>query len=199
LAIIAYADGMSTVRIPSALKFLITRRAYLAGEQEKVDRDFVKRLHEIDDNIKSTQLRLQLMRQERAGIARVAKAMRQVRIDDLAAIDEVIRLHPLELDPSQIAAVRGHEVSSALPRGCMSRGIYQYLGMAAGGRRGVTETAVFLVAKYSLDLGTIAFREFRHRVRNRMKGMAYEGRIRRIPNPRANAESWYELPSRPQR
>ena len=185
-------DG-AMARIPSALKFLVTRRSYLAGERAKADRAFAERLSELDKGIADTSALLRKLKSERRQTERVAQATRSAREKDIRSVDHVIGLHPLEIDPSKIDPVQGHTSASILPRSLMTRAIYEYLGMANGKQRGVTEIAVFVVTKHCLRLNEAEFLDFRHRVRHRLKSMAHEGRLRRFRSPVVNAETWYAL------
>lgn len=184
---------MPRVKIPAALKFLITRRAYLAGEGEKVERSFAKRLEDTQALIVETAARLEGLKIEFEQIGRVAVATREARIRDLAAVDQVIRLHPLQIDPTEIRSIRSHDVARRLPRGNMTRGIYEYLATARGQKRGVTETTVFIITKFGLALSDDEFEQFRTRVRHRMKNMALQNRIVRFRSPSSNVESWFAL------
>jgi hypothetical protein len=186
-----YDARMSRIAIPSALKFLITRRARLAGEVEKNRRSFHDRISALEREIVVCEKHLKDLRQQHVTLQQVSESVLAARYRDIVALDEAIRLHPLDIDPEAIQPIRGHDLARRLPRGAMTRAIYEYLLLANGQRRGVTEIAVFVTARCALTLDERQFFDFRQAVRHRLKGMAREKRIVQFRNPLCHVESWY--------
>jgi hypothetical protein len=182
-------------RVPSSLKFLARQRKYAAGELEKSEAEFTARLKFLNQNIKMLEKKLTELRTARTYAERVRHDVLIRKTSDLTSIDSVIALHPIEIDPTLLEATQAHSNRRFLAYNVMTRCIYEYLKMAQGERRGITEIAVYIAMRTEMTMDEDTFVKFRYSVRHRLKAMAHQKKIKRFLGPTSRAETWYALAS----
>jgi len=179
---------MRTIRIPSSLKWLITRRARLDGEITKLEIAESKRLERANATIKRLEQRvhkviaLDLQQQELA--KQTIKALRA----DLLAADRLLRQHEIGVDPSMIKPVRSQDRLAFTDYGNITRLIYRFLGEANGMARTATQTTAFIACHLGCSEEEVSNSDLRYRIRKRMQHMAWEGKITRVANQQGSIE-----------
>jgi len=112
---------------------------------------------------------------------------------DLSATDRLIRQHEVGIDPNLIKPIRSQESFLSLGHGCITRSIFQCLKAA---RNPCTATQVTLLLASEMQLpadATAMFSELRHKVRNRMQHLAWEGKITRVKSQVGSLEGRWTL------
>jgi hypothetical protein len=143
-----------TPKIPSSLKWLIDKRARLDAEIAKT----------------------------RASLSNAKKLVKELAEleRDLAAIDRSLGMHEIQVDLENIAPIRSHYVRINLPRGELTKAIYQYLRLRNGGPASMTEITAFIENKYRHLIDTPMNRMRLHNsVHNRLKSLYREGKLHR--------------------
>ena len=168
------------VKIPSALKWMLTRRARLMGERQRLESRLPSLVARLESEIAAMERRLTSCRQ-RLAIARQYGPERLKTLDvDLAAIDVSIRLYGVEIDPSKLSPIRGQYKGWAMDYGQMTRLILRALSEAGGAELTTTEVALILSSQADMAMPDNEFQDFRIRVRRRMRRLAAIGAIRRV-------------------
>lgn len=136
-----------TWRTPPSLKWLIVKRARLAGTLEA--------LHK-----KSTQLRAELAELE----IRVASAGQ-----NLAAIDQALTLHEIQVEPENISAIRPKSDKKLFSQGHLSRHILRALRQRGGWLS--TSDIVLQVILHLDDVDDEKYKLARITVRRRLRNL----------------------------
>lgn len=141
------------VRTPSSMAWLIKKRASLQGRIE----------HKLETR------------------AKLQSDIRKLR-KQLKAIDEVIRLHEVPVDPQ---AVHGRKPrrKSLVPYGQLGRFLLEKLREAADKPCSTTELAIAFIKSTSLEVTILALKDVRQRVRYRLKDFAQEGIVMPVHQP----------------
>lgn len=168
------------VKIPSALKWMLTRRARLQGERDRLAArlpDLVatigKETAQAERRLKACQRRLAIAEEHGPGRLKALDA-------DIAAIDAAIAMYGVDIDPSRLSPIRGQYNGWALDYGQMTRLILRALKECDGAELTTTEIALILSVESGIVLTDNEFQGFRLRVRRRMRRLVAIGAIRRI-------------------
>ncbi len=153
-------------RLPSSLKWLIDRRARVAGEILKMEASLTK-------------------------CQALAADIRQLQ-DLLASVDETLSLHDVSVDVSLIKPVKRQGVRINMPHGELTRSILLFLKINPGLASSTDEITKFVAARFVALEGEISsVRELRESVRYRLKGLHRNGVINRHNrNPGAAGTLW---------
>ena len=109
-------------RLPSSLKWLIDRRARVAGEIEKIESLLAECQRLTDEILHMKEL--------------------------LASIDQTLALHEVSVDVSLIPAIKSHDFRLKLPHGELTRGILLCLKLGNGTPMNTEAITVFLFSRY---------------------------------------------------
>ncbi len=113
---------------------------------------------------------------------------------DLSATDRLIRQHEVGIDPNLIKPIRSQESALSLGHGCITRSIFQCLKAALGNPCTATQVTLLLASEMQLPAdATAMFSELRHKVRNRMQHLAWEGKITRVKSQVGSLEGRWTL------
>lgn len=168
------------VKIPSALKWMLTRRARLMGEQERLATRLPGLVARIEKELVLAERRLRSCK-KRLAIAKIHGPARLKALDaDLAAIDASIRLYGIDVDPARLSPIKGQYKGWAMDYGQMTRLILRTLREVDGAELTTTEIALVLSVESGMVLADDEFQSFRLCVRRRMRRLAAVGAIRRI-------------------
>lgn len=142
-------------RLPSSLKWLIDRRARLAGEIERAEASLAK-CQRLADDLSSLKTLLE-------------------------SVDQTLSLHDIAIDINQIPPIRSSSVRVSLPHGALTRTILTCLKVNDGIPVSTDEVAAFVAVK-NIDLKSdpSSMEELRQSVRYRLKGMCRLGMIERL-------------------
>lgn len=141
-------------RLPSSLKWLIDRRARVAGEIEKIERMLAECQRLVDD-------------------------IRPLK-DLLTSIDQTLALHEISIDVSLIQPIKSQELRLNLPHGELTRGILLALKLAGGMPMSTDAVTSVVVARYTeLSAEPISATELRTSVRYRLKNLCAQGLVKR--------------------
>lgn len=182
--LMAYSVGMSTYRIPPSLSWLIHNRRVVLGRKD-IASEAKNKLESKYKDAKNIIQEYEVLSQQ---IAELEK--------DLEAIDRSIGLHEVPIDISQIAKLRPHKKPSLFKHGVLVQSIYMVLSKEPTKWLSTTEIAVTVKVITNFDDAGTEFVKLRHVVRNRLIGLAFEGKIDRVNTGQLNKEGfWRQKPS----
>ncbi|AOL19974.1 MULTISPECIES: hypothetical protein [Xanthomonas] len=158
-------------KTPSSLKWLVDKRARLAGHIAQIQR------------------RADAARQLAADLDSSVEATRR----DLEALDRILGLHDICVPPEVIRPVRMSSEGPLLQRGHISRNVLACLREAAGEWRSTTEVLLFVGSQGKAVDGNVQYAELRLRVRKCLQAHCSAGRVIRRNSPRTNVEGYWAL------
>ena len=179
---------MRTIRIPSSLKWLITRRARLDGEITKLELSESTRAANASIEIECLGQRMHkaiALDKEQQEIARQTLDALKA---DLIATDRLLRQHEIGIDPKIIKPVRSQGNLAFTDYGNITRLIYRFLREANGMARTATQTTAFIAYHLGCSEEEVSNSDLRYRIRKRMQHMAWEGKITRVANQQGSIE-----------
>ncbi len=118
---------------------------------------------------------------------------------DLAAIDHTLGLHEIRIDPERIAPIKTQTRLDILKRGAITNSIFKYLSAIDADNATTREIAVFVAKENGIDPDCSVFAELRRRVRQRLKMLCIEKRLRRWHRLVGREEGRWSLVSRDER
>lgn len=148
-------------RLPSSLKWLIDRRARVAGEIAHIEASLAK-------------------------CQRLADELRPLK-ELLQSVDQTLSLHDIAIDATQIPPIRSNRVRINLPHGALTRAILTCLKVNDGMHVTTDEIAAFVVVR-NIDLNSdpSSMAELRLAVRYRLKNLCRRGIVERQHQVRGN-------------
>lgn len=168
------------IKIPSALKWMLDRRARLLGEIQKTEKRQRHREEALSQAINVIEARLKTLKR-RLQVSRTGTPLRLAALKvDLAAIDNAMGQHRVMVDAESIPAIKSQDNPWHLPRGQITRSILRCLREAEGAELTTSEIALYVAVNSRLDIDPNDFRPFKIAVRKRMRAMTVEGTIRRV-------------------
>lgn len=139
-------------RLPSSLKWLIDRRARVAGEIEKIEAALAK-CQRLSDEV---------------------GPLKQL----LAAVDQTLQLHDVAVDVTLIPVIKSKDFRIELPYGELTRAILMCLKINVGFPVSTDEITAFLATRYvSLEGETCTLSDLRLSVRYRLKNLRRQGLV----------------------
>lgn len=181
------------VRIPSALKWLLTRRARLQGELSKLDRRQPALVLKLEREIEDSKNRLEACVRRLETINVCSERRRAAIRYDIATLENAIRQYNPDVDISKASVIQTQEALRATRHGEMSRLILQALREAAPAPLSTTEIAAYVANWSDSEVAETDFPDFRIRVRHRMRGMVVAGTLRRALSSRTSLEGYWML------
>jgi len=178
---------------PSSLKWLINRRARLDGEIHKFEQQEVLRKAQAQSKIESIRQQLDSAVQAEELQLNFHRIAIQSLQRDLDATDLLLRQHEVPIDPSIIKRVRSHDNLSIADHGFYTSCIYECLRLNPDRPCTATIVASFIAAKSDAPFEGPVFSELRYRIRQRMKYLAWQGKITRVPNQVGSLEGRWRL------
>lgn len=186
-------------KIPSALKWLIVRRARLLGEIRKTEKrlcmreaSLLEKLGQLEPRVATLKARLDRIR---------ALGERHVALlnNSLSAIDQTIEQHPVLVDVDAIGPINTQERHRALAYGELTRLILRALREADGESVTTSEVALFVEMEGKLQVDKADRRYFHRSVRKRLRKLHLGGRVCRVEVGRNCLESRWRAVATPQR
>lgn len=156
-------------RTPSSLKWLVDKRARLVQE-----------ITYRESEAKSVALDLE----------RHCDSLRR----DLAAIDRVLSLHEIVIDPESILPIKSQRGGRGLPHNHLTKSIMKCLRLANGAWCSTSEIALFVASVANMDIESQIFAGLRVSTRYRLKNLHAAGRVVRRHEGRRNIENYWSLP-----
>jgi len=170
---------MGKIVTPSSLKWLIDKRARLLGEINKLSASLPKRLTKARQDVERAEIRLaqakELLAYEEAVRSQIIPALQK----DLNALDAVMKLHVINIDPEIIQPIRSQTSRRILPYGKVTKCIFDCLKHAEDSPLSTLDIAMFIASHNGLMVSGKKFQEFREVVRHRLKNMCSDGKIER--------------------
>ncbi len=155
-----------TIRIPPSLKWLVVKRATLAGQIKLQSKTFEAQIGELE------------AKQEKL-ISRKDKTLSALR-RDLAAIDRSIRMHEILVNPKLIEATRVQSQPCTTPHGSITKAIYKVLVLSAPKAATTGDVTNYVIEKCGFDKSPEKYQSIRIKVQHRLKDMAKRGSVRRL-------------------
>lgn len=168
------------IKIPSALKWLLDRRARLLGEIKKVNKRFDVREALLQNEQITLEKRLELVKNRLARVQNLRVHVPAQLQSKLKAIDEAIFQHNAMVDVDLVTPRTSQDNGWYLPHGAMSRYILRALREAKGQVLTTDEIAIFVAMEGGLKLIPDQYSPFKIAVRRRMRGMIRAGLIQRV-------------------
>ncbi|MCS3847738.1 hypothetical protein [Xanthomonas campestris] len=163
-------------RTPPSLKWLVDKRARLAGHISQIQR------------------RAEAARQRAADLECSIEATRR----DLEALDRILGLHDICVPPEVIRPIRMSSEGLLLQRGHISRNVLACLRQAAGDWRSTTEVLLFVGSQGKALDADVRYAELRLRVRKCLQAHCSAGRVVRRNSPSTNVEGYWALAPDPE-
>lgn len=167
-------------KTPSALKWMIDRRARLLGEIKKIEKRYGAREIELQKEIDDLHAQMKIRQKKLARIQSVHSGQIELRQRDLASIDNAMGQHQILVDTDLICPIRTQENAWLLPPGAMTRYILRALKEASGEVLTTNEVALFVAEEGRLEIHPDDFRSFKIAIRRRMRALHSAGLLRRI-------------------
>jgi hypothetical protein len=142
-------DYTGLERTPSSMAWLIGHRAKLKGQLDRIDR----------------------LEKTLPGMAKRIKA-------EMAAIDAVIPLHRVKVDPKVIKGVRPHGPKIA-PHGAMTKSLLTQLRVANGKPLYTAEIALQFAREIGIDPAICSHASLMDRVKKQLGSLAVQGIVKR--------------------
>lgn len=173
---------------PSSLTWLINRHARLQGELIKLDKRADSEISALDA------MRTNLATQERRiASAHLCKAAWQT---ELEALQLLLSRHEIPISADLISPVRERENVAIAKHGQITSSIFEAVSKLQSGAPSTTEVACHVQICLGLDFDQSEFAKFRDRIRQRLKHLAWEGRLIRVGNKGRYLEQRWSLPDR---
>ena len=182
------------VKIPSALKWMMNRRARLLGEIKKVEKRFEARESALQKELNRVESRAQTLRSRLLRVQSLRPQHLAVLQQNLTAIDNAMGQHEVMIDTDLIRPLKGQENAWLLPHGAMSRFILRALREADGEILCTNEVALFVAEEGKLNIDPEDFRSFKIAIRRRMRALHVAGLLKRVEAGRKRSDSrWRAL------
>lgn len=182
-------------RTPPSLKWLINKKARLAGEIQYLETAApfrVERSQQLLDYAERRYLELKKAHQRNLKLTEedLPRLKRQHE-----AIKAALGMHEIQINPNLIRPIRPQK-KRILPYGTLTRALYSYL-KSVGGVATTREIARYIVEKHFDKNEQVNFVALTKRVSHRLKNLALEGKIIRLHNHfhGTNYEGVWKLPS----
>ena len=155
-------------RLPSSLKWLIDRRARVAGEIEKIESLLVECRRLADEIVPLKEL--------------------------LASIDQTLALHEVPIDVSLIPTIRSQDSCVKVPHGELTRSIFLCLKASKGSPMNTESITAFTFARFrEFDASITSPTQLQKSVRYRLKNLCRNGLIKRLHRARPGASAVWAL------
>lgn len=184
---------MSEIRTPPSLKWLLDRRARLAGEIEKLRKSYPENLAEAEKICEQGRKLLDQGTKKVASIEWMFNRKLEMLTADLTAIDHTLRLHEIQISPDLIPSIWPHG-EHFLPYGDLTRAIYDCLKSAEGVAQSTSNVAIYVASRIGREIPDGVFVELRYSVRHRLKKLCSQGKVIRTNTPQKGLEARWRLP-----
>lgn len=155
-----------TIRIPPSLKWLVVKRATIAGQ--------------INLQAKIFEAEKSDLAAEQAKLAAKHEKTLSPLKRDLAAIDRSIRLHEILINPKLIEATRVQSQPCTTRYGAITKAIYGALALAAPRAATTADVTNYVIAKCGFDDSAEKYQAMRIRIQHRLKDMVRLGTVCRL-------------------
>lgn len=173
---------MGKIVTPSSLKWLIDKRARLLGEINKLTTSLPERLIRAREDVEQAELKLAQAKELLAYEETVRNQIIPTLQKDLNAIDTVMKLHAIKINPEIIQPIYPQNSKRVLPYGRITKCVFDCLKRAEDNPLSTLDIAMFVASRNGLEMSGEKFQKFREVVRHRLKNMCNEGKIERA-NP----------------
>lgn len=112
----------------------------------------------------------------------------------LNATDAVLREHEIPIDPNDLPSVSGHITERIAGYSQITSLIYEALGQATDGSLSTTEVALYISTRMDFSIEDEDFPDFKYRIRKRLGGLVWQGRLERLHLPKTSVEGRWRLP-----
>lgn len=188
---------MSSIRTPSSLKWLLDKRARLLGELIKLEKSHSRQIDEAKQRVAEVEELLKQSMEELASVkatgTRIIEALRR----DLQSVDNTLGLHEIQINPDIIAPIRTQDAERHSSHGEMTRAIFECLRLAGGQSVSTNEFVDYVALAIGFNLTEVNYREFREKIRWRLKNLCGEGKIRRLHQVKGCIVGKWALPDDP--
>lgn len=172
--------GMSQIRTPPSLKWLIDKRARLHGELLKLEKSHPKNVEDAKMRVLEAEKILELAKQKLLHIESAGARMLNTLRWDIESVDNTLGFHEIQISPGIIPPIRTQDAERYANHGCMTRAIFERLKLAGGQPVNTLELTDFVAAKLGVELTENNYQDFRNKIRNRLKTLYREGKVRRL-------------------
>ncbi len=181
---------MSEIRTPSSLKWLLDKRSRLMGDLQKLKKSYPQTMRTLRERISKAEQELMLAKEQYDYQRSVTPAQMRMLEADLEAIDRSLSLHAIQINPELLEPLHGQEAIRITSYGAVTRNIHKCLRIANGKPLLTTQIAIYVAKQCEVNLTERQFPEFKESVRCRLKGLAYKGKVTRLPTPKGGEGKW---------
>lgn len=185
---------MSEIRTPPSLKWLINRRARLAGELKKLQDTQAKELEAAENNyweakkeFEQAEKNLSLLKLR---YERTYKALKT----DLEAIDNTLSQHEIQISPELITPIIPQKAERIVPYGKITSAIFNCLKCANGDSVSTTDIAISILESFDRKLAHKEFMKLRKSVAKRLKNLCSDGKVVKTNKSQNSVEGRWRLP-----
>lgn len=184
---------MSDYHTPPSLKWLINVRSRQHGNLLSLETKLKEQITACESEIEYAKNVLCKAIEQLEAVKRDGEAKIQVCRTALQAIDTTISFHEIQIDPTWVKPVKSHTTGRQEPYGAMTRGIYKAFRVANGMALTTTQVTLSIIVSENMLVPEAAFQEFRSRVRQRLKHLCWEGKLRRLHEAKTQSEGRWML------
>lgn len=188
---------MSSVRIPSSLKWLIDKRARLLGELIKHEKSLPDRIDDARKKLLVAEHSFKRARQELATIESAGPRIIEILRNDLQALDNALGYHEIQINPEIIHPIRTQDAERLSDHGRMTRAIFECLKFACGCSLSSLEITDYVAVKLGITITDDNYQTFRKKVSWRLKNLCVDGKIRRLHQVKGAVIGRWALPDDP--
>jgi hypothetical protein len=185
---------MSEIRTPSSLKWLLDKRSRLMGDLQKLKKSYPQTMQNLRERIQKAEQELMLAKERYDYQRSVTPTQIRMLKADLEAIDRSLSLHAIQINPELLEPLHNQEAIRITSHGAITRNIHKCLRIADGKPLLTTQIAIYVAKHCELALSEQQFPTFKESVRCRLKGLAYTGKITRLPTPEGVEGRWIRNP-----
>jgi len=182
---------------PQSLKWLINRRARLAGEIAKLDKIESDRITLDKARIDDLTEKLAQAGRSMEFYSGVNATLRKALLDEMAAVDLLMGQHRIKVNPEFIGSIKTRDKVPVGKHGTMIGDILAYLRLANGVPATYTQIAAHIAHSRGIEYSSSAFPDFRKRVQKGLDNLSTKGRVKEVGGPRGRLEGRYILVEMP--
>lgn len=185
---------MSEIRTPPSLKWLLDRRARLAGEIEKLRKSHPEKLAEANRMCEAGWGLLDQGIKLANSVEWKFNKQLEMLTADLEAIDHTLKQHEIQISTDLIPSIRPQS-GQLLPHGDLTRAIYDCLASEEGKAKSTSDVTVFVASLIDEVIPDKVFMELRYAVRHQLKKLCSRGKALRVNTPKKGVEARWRLPN----
>lgn len=160
------------------------------GDLEKLKKFYPQTMRTLREKIQKAEQELMLAKEQYDYQRSVTPTQIRMLEADLEAIDRSLSLHSIQINPELLEPLHSQEAIRITSHGAITRNIHKCLRIANGKPLLTTQIAIYVAKHCEVNLSEQQFPAFKESVRCRLKGLAYKGKVTRLPTPKGGEGKW---------